>query len=132
MDSKSLSVIVPVYGVEKYLRRCLDSLCLQLNEETEIIVIDDGSRDACPEICDSYGGIEGVRVIHKENGGLASAVIRGIEEARGKYIGFCDGDDFVAEGYVEGVTEVIREKNPDVICFDYYRLDEEEKVKKAA
>lgn len=131
MESKLLSIIVPVYGVEKYLRVCLDALTSQLNSEMEIIAVDDGSRDSCPEICDSYLKYEGVKVIHKENGGLASAIIRGIKESTGKYIGFCDGDDFVTENYAQEVLEAIKKCSPDVIYFEYYRLENGKRDKKA-
>ncbi len=131
MGNKLLSVIIPVYGVEKYLNICLDALVHQLNPEAEIIVVDDGSRDGCPEICDSYLKYDGVKVIHKENGGLASAVIRGINEATGEYIGFCDGDDFVADNYIEEALNAIKESSPDVIYFEYYRIENGKKDKKA-
>lgn len=123
MSKVLLSIIVPVYGVEKYIGKCLDALCSHLDKSTEVIIVDDGSPDSCPEICDSYAErYGGVRVIHKENGGLASAVICGIENSLGEYIGFCDGDDWVEDGFVCSVTEAIRVSSAEVIIFDYYRL----------
>lgn len=130
MDKIVLSIVIPVYGVERYIKNCLDTLDGQLTDEVEIIVVDDGSRDSCPQICDGYSERSGFKIIHKENGGLASSVIRGIEESRGEYIGFCDGDDYVADDYVENVLKAIREHSPDVIYFDYNRLESGGKRKK--
>ena len=91
-----ISVIVPVYKVEKYLRRCLDSLAAQMLEDMEIIIVDDGSPDGCPDICDEYAAKDArMKVVHKENGGLLSARKAGFAASKGDYIGFVDGDDWV-------------------------------------
>ena len=91
-----ISVIVPVYKVELYLRQCVDSLLAQTYSNLEIILVDDGSPDGCPAICDEYARKDSrVRVIHKPNGGLSDARNVGLDAARGEYIGFIDSDDWV-------------------------------------
>lgn len=91
-----ISVIVPVYKVEKYLKRCVDSILAQTYPCLEVILVDDGSPDGCPAICDEYAREDRrVRVIHKENGGLSDARNAGIDAAKGKFLGFVDSDDYV-------------------------------------
>ena len=91
-----VSVIVPVYQVEKYLARCVDSILNQTYSRLEVILVDDGSRDASGRICDSYAAADPrVRVIHKENGGLSSALNAGIDIAQGDYLEFVDSDDWL-------------------------------------
>ncbi len=91
-----ISVIVPVYKVEKYLNRCVDSILSQSYPNLEVLLVDDGSPDTCPEICDAYAERDArVRVIHKVNGGLSDARNAGMDAARGEYIAFVDGDDYV-------------------------------------
>ena len=91
-----ISVIVTVYNIERYLRRCVDSILAQTYRDLEILLVDDGSTDGCPPICDEYERTEPrVRVIHKENGGAADARNAGLEAASGEWIGFVDGDDFI-------------------------------------
>lgn len=112
------SVIVPVYGVEKYLRECVDSILSQDFADFELVLVDDGSPDACPKICDEYAAKDGrVKVIHKENGGLVSARQTGIEAAAGDYIINVDGDDSVRDGYFAAASKIIEEYDPDVITF---------------
>ena len=101
MENISVSIIIPVYNAEKTLSRCLDSLLKQTVKEIEIIVVDDGSTDGSPKICDEYAERYGITVIHKPNGGVSTARNRGMEEAKGKYLMFCDSDDWVEENYVE-------------------------------
>ena len=91
-----LSIIVPIYNVEKYLKQCIESILVQTYTNIEIILVDDGSPDNCPTICDNYKKIDDrIRVIHKRNGGLVSARKAGLEIASGEFIGFVDGDDWV-------------------------------------
>lgn len=93
---KRISVIVPVYNVEAYLNRCVDSILAQSFGQLEIILVDDGSTDRSPAICDRYAGQdERIRVIHKENGGLSDARNAGLRIATGEYIGFVDSDDWI-------------------------------------
>lgn len=97
-----ISVIIPVYNVEKYLRRAVDSVLSQTYKNLEIILVDDGSPDECPAICDAYASKEArVRVIHKENGGLSDARNAGIDVAGGDYIAFLDSDDYYAPCFIE-------------------------------
>lgn len=112
------SVIVPVYGVERYLRECVDSILFQSFSDFELILVDDGSKDSCPEICDEYAEKDSrVRVIHKKNGGLVSARKAGMRQAQGEYIINIDGDDAVMPGYFEKAEEIIRKNSPDIISF---------------
>ncbi len=91
-----LSIIVPVYKVEPYIHQCVDSILAQTFADFELILVDDGSPDNCPRICDEYAELDPrVKVIHKANGGLVSARKAGLRAARGKYIGYVDSDDWV-------------------------------------
>lgn len=93
-----ISVIIPIYKVEQYLRRCIDSVLGQTHKNLEIILIDDGSPDSCGRICDEYKRIDDrIIVIHKENGGLSDARNAGLDIATGEYIGFVDSDDWIEE-----------------------------------
>lgn len=105
---KLVSVILPVYGVEKYLPECVDALLAQSYQNLEIILVDDASPDSCPAICDSYAAKDSrVRVIHKKNGGAASARNAGLDAARGDYICFVDSDDTVEADYVQTLLETV-------------------------
>ncbi len=116
-----LSVIVPIYKVEPYLRQCLDSILGQTFRDMEIILVDDGSPDGCPEICDSYAEMDArVKVIHKKNGGLVSARKEGVRRSTGQYITFVDGDDWIDCGMYQAMMERIRENNADILTTDYY------------
>lgn len=100
--NRKISVIVPVYNVEKYLRRCIDSILTQTFTDFELLLIDDGSKDESGKICDEYARKdERVRVFHKENGGVSSARNVGLDNARGEYISFCDADDWVDWSWLE-------------------------------
>ena len=97
MENKKISVIVPVYNMETYLGRCVDSILAQTYENIEVILVDDGSSDASPDICDRYAEADGrVKVVHKQNGGLSSARNAGLDAATGGYIGFVDSDDYIS------------------------------------
>ncbi len=102
MSSVQISVIVPIYRIEKYLPECIDSLLDQSFLNFELLLVDDGSPDNCPKICDDYAEKDSrVKVIHKENGGLLSARKAGLKNAKGKYIAFVDGDDWVDKFYLD-------------------------------
>lgn len=112
------SIIVPVYKVEKYLERCVDSILSQSFKDIEILLIDDGSPDKCPEICDRYASSDTrIRVYHKENGGLSDARNYGLSRACGDYVLFIDSDDCVVEGSLAEIAKICDLK-PDVIAFD--------------
>ena len=102
------SVIVPIYNIEKYIRRCIDSVLLQSFTDFELILVDDGSPDRCGAICDEYAKKdERIKVIHKENGGLVSARQAGIKVASGDYIFHLDGDDAVLPDALESAYKII-------------------------
>ena len=102
MKNSLISIVVPIYNVEKYLNECIDSIIAQTYKNIEIILVDDGSPDSCPVICDNWKEKDyRVKVIHKENGGLSDARNVGIENAKGNYICFIDSDDYVEKNYVE-------------------------------
>ena len=100
MDMDLVTVIVPIYNVEKYLERCVESILKQTYQNLEIILVDDGSPDRCGEICDSFMD-ERIVVIHQENQGLSAARNTGLKRAKGSWITFIDSDDFIASDYVE-------------------------------
>ena len=115
-----ISVIVPVYKIEEYLRQCLESLSAQTLEDMEIIIVDDGSPDGCPEICDEYAAKDArMKVVHKQNGGLLSARKAGFAVSSGDYIGFVDGDDWVEPETFMNMHNAIIKYSPDVILSDF-------------
>ncbi len=118
------SVIIPIYNVEKYLNRCVDSVLAQTFSDFEVILVDDGSLDGSPQICDRYAEADNrVVVIHKKNGGVVSARKAGTAVARGEYILHADGDDWLAENLMEELAKVIKEHDaPDTILFDAHRV----------
>ena len=102
LDKPLVSVIIPIYKVEKYLRASIDSALNQTYENIEIILVDDGSPDACPQICDDYAEkYDNIKVIHKKNGGLSDARNHGIEASSGEYLYFLDSDDTIDSRAVE-------------------------------
>ncbi len=131
MQEKILySIVVPIYGVEKYLNKCVDSIIAQTYKNLEIILVDDGAKDKSPEICDYYSSIDArIKVIHKKNGGLVSARKAGAEVATGEYVFCVDGDDWVSTEYVETFNKAIIEHNkPDMICCGYFQAYEKMEV----
>lgn len=113
-----ISVIVPIYKVEKYLDRCIESITTQTYKNLEIILVDDGSPDNCPHMCDKWGTADPrIRVIHKENGGLSDARNAGMEIAAGRYISFIDSDDWIeSEMYERMVRAMNRDKSDIAAC----------------
>lgn len=114
----TISVIVPVYKVEPYLRQCVDSILGQTFRDFELILVDDGSPDGCPAICDEYAEKDSrVKVIHKENGGLSSARNAGLDVAKGKYIAFVDSDDWIHPEMLETMQNRMQQHHADVaVC----------------
>ncbi|MCT0015469.1 glycosyltransferase family 2 protein, partial [Lactococcus lactis subsp. lactis] len=128
-----ISVIVPVYNVEKLLRRCLDSIINQSFEDFELLLIDDGSKDNSGQICDHYKKQdERVRVWHIPNGGQSAARNLGIDNVQGDFIAFIDSDDFVELDYLEQLYQPMLEDEVDVVSCRYiaYSEDRDEEVKK--
>lgn len=118
-----VSIIVPVYKVEKYLKRCVDSLTNQTLSDIEIILVDDGSPDNSGKICDSLQEKDcRIKVIHKSNGGLSSARNAGVKIAQGQYIGFVDSDDDVTLDMYEKMYSVAKRENVDFVMSDYQRI----------
>lgn len=119
MEQK-VSVIVPIYKVEPYLKRAVASILRQTYHNLEIILVDDGSPDQCGRICDDYAKEDNrIMVIHKENGGLSDARNAGLDAAHGEYIVFVDSDDFIAEDYVETLMQCLKEYDADVAMCSY-------------
>lgn len=117
------SIIVPVYNVERYLNRCVDSILNQTYSDFELILVDDGSTDNCSDICDNYASIDKrVNVIHKNNGGVSSARNTGIKIAVGDYITFCDSDDYYKLNMLETVSDKLSVTDADILCFNYDTL----------
>ena len=121
-----ISIIVPVYKVEKYLRHCVDSILAQTFTDFELLLIDDGSPDNSGAICDEYAEKDNrVRVFHKENGGVSSARNLGLDNARGTYIMFCDSDDYVADNWAEKLYEFMNynEANLSICGYNFVMTD---------
>ena len=125
-DSIKVSVIVPVYNVEAYLERCLDSLVKQTLEEIEIIVVNDGTKDNSQAIIDRYAAAYPQKVISliKENGGLSDARNYGIPYAHGEYIGFVDSDDYLNVTMYQKLYDRAAETDSDIVVCGYYGIDE--------
>ncbi len=116
-----ISIVVPVYKSEKTLERCVESLLAQTWSNIEIILVDDGSVDKSPAICDAFAAREPkVRVIHKENGGVSTARNAGLLAAKGAYVAFVDSDDFVEPGYCERMRKALTEKHAQIAICGYY------------
>ena len=123
-----ISVIIPVYRVEKYLDECVKSVVRQTYKNLEIILIDDGSTDACPSICDKWAELDNrIKVIHKLNGGLSDARNAGINIAKGEYITFVDSDDYISGDYIEQMYSRIT-SDIDIVCAGYIRVTDNGKI----
>ena len=123
MNHPKISIIVAVYNVEKYLRRCIDSLLAQTFVDFEVVLIDDGSTDSSGWICDEYAERESrLRVFHQPNSGVASARQKGTDEARGRYSIHVDPDDWVKPTMLEEMYVEALEKNSDMVMCDYYEV----------
>ena len=124
---EKISVIVPIYKVEQYLNRCVDSIINQTYTNLEIILVDDGSPDNCPKICDEYAKIDDrIKVIHKENGGLSDARNAGLEIATGDYIAFVDSDDWVHKDMYRILYENIIKNKADIAECSTKKVEEYE------
>lgn len=119
-----VSVIVPIYKVEQYLPQCIDSIIGQTYKDLEIILVDDGSPDACGRICDKYARKDKrIKVYHKENGGLSDARNYGIRMATGEYLGFVDSDDWVEPEMFESLVRTADENHADIVSCGFFRED---------
>ena len=125
MENKLISVIVPVYNVEKYLSRCLDSIISQTYRKLEIVLVDDGSTDNSSMICDEYAKKDcRITVIHTENHGLSEARNKGIENSHGEYVSFVDSDDYLHKRFLETLLNLVIETGSDLSVCDFVRVDE--------
>lgn len=125
-----ISIIVPVYNVERYLNRCVDSIITQTYKNLEIILVDDGANDSSAKICDEYKQKDNrIIVIHKKNGGLSDARNAGIDAASGKYIGFVDSDDWIENKMYEDLYNIITKHNANIaICGFCRTANQNEKI----
>jgi len=120
---ESISIIIPVYNAEKYLSSCLDSLLAQTYPHLQIILVNDGSTDASPHICDTYAKkYAHIQVIHQENQGVSAARNTGIANAKGLYLAFIDADDYVAADYFDHLYNKIKEQEADIICCNFQEI----------
>lgn len=121
MNNSKVSIIIPVYNTGKYLYKCLDSIISQTYSNLEIIIVDDGSNDESPKICDDYALKDNrIKVIHKENAGVSKARNAGIEIATGDYFYFPDSDDYIELDTIEYLINLISEYNCDIVSFEYF------------
>ena len=129
MHSPLVSIIVPIYNVEPYLRRCLDSIINQTYTNLEIILVDDGSPDKCPQICDEYAAKDKrIIVLHKENGGLSDARNAGLNACKGDFISFVDSDDWIADIYTEFLLKAITQNNAEIATANLLRTTQQIKI----
>ena len=112
-----ITIIVPIYRVEQYLDRCVKSLVNQTYTKIEILLVDDGSPDSCPMLCEEWGKRDTrIKVLHKENGGLSDARNYGIVHAKGEYVSFVDSDDYVSTNYIKYLYGLIEKTGADISC----------------
>ncbi|MBR2614401.1 MAG: glycosyltransferase [Clostridia bacterium] len=121
-ENIKISIVVPIYNVEKYLSDCVKSLIEQTYDNIEILLVDDGSTDGCGEICDAYANLDSrVRVIHQSNGGVSIARNTGVKNAKGEYVLFIDPDDWFEKNTVEILVNEIKGGDIDVLRFNYVK-----------
>ena len=126
MKKEKVSIIVPIYNVEKYLEKCLKTILNQTYENLEIILVDDGSTDKSSIICDEYCEKDKrIKVIHKKNEGVSSARNKGIKESTGKYVVFIDSDDYVVNNYIEILYKYMIDNNVDLVISNAIDVNEE-------
>ena len=124
-----ISIVVPIYKVEKYIHKCIDSILAQTFTDFELILVDDGSPDNCGKICDEYAMKDSrIKVIHKKNGGLSDARNAGIDTAIGEYIGFVDSDDYIESDMYKDLYEVIINNDADISITGIKEVNEEGRV----
>ncbi len=124
-----VSIVVPVYNVEKYLCECLDSLVAQTYKNTEIIIVDDGSKDGSPTICDKYEKeYENIKVIHKQNEGLGLARNTGLEHVTGDYVSFMDSDDYADTNMVANLMKALIDSNADTVIGGFKKIDDNKNI----
>lgn len=118
-----ISVIVPIYMIDRYVGLSIESIMNQSYKNLEIILVDDGGKDRCPELCDLYASKDSrIKVIHKANGGLVSARKAGLQQSNGEYIAYVDGDDWIGQGFIDGLYTAARSANADMVCAGFTRV----------
>lgn len=128
-ENRMVSVIVPVYNVEQYLEKCIDSIRRQTYRDLEIILVDDGTPDDSGVLCDVYAKLDDrIKVIHKENGGLSDARNAGLDVAQGKYIAFVDGDDFIHPRMYETMVHMIETEQSDMALCEFQQVDKDAEI----
>ena len=131
--NKKVSIITPIYKVEKYLDKCVETLINQTYKNLEIILVDDGSPDNCPKMCDEWANKDKrIKVIHKKNGGVMSAWTTGFKNSSGDYIAFVDPDDYVDLNLIEKSLQKIEETNSNMAIFGYEQIYENKNINKNA
>lgn len=131
MENKLFSFVIPVYGAQEYLSACVESLLAQTYKNIEIILVDDGSPDNCPAICDEFAKKDSrVKVIHKENGGATIARTVGAEAASGEYICCIDADDYVSRDYIEKFAKAAAKTGADMLCCGHFIARGEELIER--
>lgn len=129
MNNQLVTVVVPVYNVERYLDRCIESIVNQTYKNLEILLIDDGSPDKCPQMCDSWAKKDGrIRVVHKQNEGQGVARNVGIEQAAGEFICFFDSDDYIADDLIEKAYKKICQEQAEIVVYGNISAYPEERV----
>ena len=127
-----ISIIIPVFNVEQYLKQCLDSIVSQDCSSIEVILIDDGSTDGSATLCKDYANTYNyIKFLHKENGGVSSARNMGLQHAKGEYVAFIDSDDYVTPDYLESLYKLLNHSQADVAqCGHYIVFSENRRVDK--
>lgn len=129
MENKKIkiSIIIPIYNAEKYLKKCIESIILNKNEELEILLINDGSKDYSDNICKEYLFKDNrIKYFNKENSGCSATRNFGIQKAKGEYIWFIDSDDYIEKNSIEKILKVINEKKSDLLIFGYFNVKDDE------
>ena len=133
MENPLISVIVPIYNVESYLNRCVESIVNQTYQNLEIILVDDGSPDNCSQMCDCWAGKDNrIKVIHKQNGGLSDARNAGMKIAKGDVISFIDSDDWIDLKFFEAMFNVMQDDESDIVSCGVKWVDEDGELLRTA
>ena len=126
METTLISVVVPVYNIEDYLERCVNSICAQTYQKLEILLVDDGSTDGSGALCDELAKADSrIRVLHKQNGGSSSARNLGIAEAKGAYVGFVDSDDYISDNMYELLWKAVEQYECEIAQIGRDEIDEQ-------
>ena len=130
MSNPLISVVIPIYNVENYLNECVDSVINQTYKNIEIILVDDGSPDNCPKICDEYAKKDNrIKVIHKKNGGLSDARNCGINQSNGEFIAFVDSDDYIEKDYLSSMYKNLKDNDVKIAACGYVNLVNDKDVR---